>query len=98
MDDAPMPVFGSPTPNPTHDEVTFRVTASSSPGASGGEISILDVTGRVVRTLPLTRLGSKGYTATWDLKTSRGSRVHEGLYFARYTVGTRTYAHRLVVE
>ena len=71
------------SPNPFNPETEIRVRFDSAPSIDHARVRVVDAQGREVRhlydgvpTSPLLRLH-------WDGRTSAGSRVSSGLYFAR---------------
>ncbi len=86
------PALGAPTPNPATTSVAFdwRVPAGSA------ELSVYDLSGRIIAT-PASGLTGEG-TLTWGCETEAGAPVSPGLYFARLRMidGT-TLTRRLVV-
>jgi len=77
-DDAPVPrtIALSSYPNPFNSN-----TIISYSGIIGGEISIYDITGQLVRTINLEP-GQDG-KVTWDGGNQSGERLSSGVYFAR---------------
>jgi hypothetical protein len=89
--------FSAPSPNPA------RATARASysvPAASAGapyEIAVFDLTGRRVRTLERGTARAGRFSATWNLRTSDGKPVGEGLYFLRITLGSLVQSRKVAV-
>ena len=80
-------------PNPARGAVCFEVA----PGDRGpGLVQILDVTGRVRRTIPAGRWGEVA-RVVWDGIDAHGERVPPGIYFVRLMAGGRSAERKLVV-
>lgn len=74
------PVVFQAFPNPSYDNVTLQVTG----GAPGTEITVFDMSGRVVTTLaPSVQGGSATASTTWGWTDSSGAPVPSGVYVAR---------------
>jgi hypothetical protein len=74
--------LGTGAPNP------FRVSTGISfslPAAGPAELTIYDVSGRLVRTLARGMLPAGRSSVTWDGRTADGQRVASGVYFVRLT-------------
>jgi subtilisin family serine protease len=61
------------------------------------DLSVLDVQGRVVETLMRGTYSAGRYQASWDRRSSAGTRVPSGLYFVRMSAAGRLFTQRLVV-
>jgi hypothetical protein len=72
-------------PNPA------RTVAHFYPGGTGlspgGEVQILDVSGRLVRSVPTVLMPETGPFASWDLQDESGHRVPAGVYVVRSPAG-----------
>jgi len=92
--DAPDPVAASQSlsvrihPNPARGLVTLSLNAPAAPAAT---FRIVDVSGRVVRTL------SGATVRTWDGRDSTGRNVPGGVYLIRARAGDRTATEKLVL-
>jgi hypothetical protein len=84
----------SPWPNPFNPatRIPFELSA-------GGhvELSIYDVSGRLVRTLYATRFEAGAHSAAWDGRDDSGRQVSSGVYFCRLKTGIYTATSRLVL-
>lgn len=95
--DLPQVAFlGRPVPNPAGARVRMRVDFGV-PRAAAGDVAevrlvVLDVRGRVVRTLLSDPLAPGRYAAVWDGAGDGGERAAAGVYFLRLRVDgvTRT--------
>jgi len=99
--------LGAPDTNPV--PVVSRLVASPNPVRSGtmlsfelthevdGSLTILDASGRMVRSLASGPLAAGTQRIAWDGRDDSGSRVAAGVYFAKLDAGTQRAAGRLVV-
>jgi hypothetical protein len=77
-------------PNPAHGDASVRI-AYGVPRAAPGEASapvllqVVDLRGRVVKTLVDGPLPPGLYSAVWDGTNTRGERTGAGVYFVRFT-------------
>jgi hypothetical protein len=79
----PKPIhnISSAIPNPTKHNVQFNITPL---GKGTFPVLITDITGRVVRTLPITSTTNEGVCpCIWDCCDDSGIRVPAGTYFFR---------------
>ncbi len=86
--------LGRVRPNPFSTGTTIPFSTRQ-PGSV--QLSIYDVTGRLIRTVvdrPLT-LGQ--HEATWDARDQSGVRVAAGLYFVRLRTGGEAHTQKVVV-
>ncbi len=90
---APDPVKASP--NPTAQGTRISFTMGSSAPAS---VKIYNVKGQVVRTLVDGQTLSGAQSLTWDGRDSRGSKVSDGVYFARIVSKGLNATHRIIVK
>ncbi len=60
-------------------------------------LSVVDASGRVVRSFPGTMQAPGTHTQVWDLSSNAGSRVASGLYFAVMQAGGVRSVQRIVV-
>lgn len=81
------------SPNPARNATTLRF--SLRPGEAPSAIAIHDVSGRVVRRLPLGAAARSAGRAAWNGLDDAGRPAAAGLYFARLE-GVRTAAARIV--
>lgn len=86
------PGLGAPTPNPTSGALELRLRLDRPEPA---RLLLLDVTGRVVRTLLVATLAAGDHALQVDLHTPE--RLAAGIYFLRLSTPTRRDARRLVV-
>jgi hypothetical protein len=82
-------VLQRPSPNPA---TGHTVVAFSIPAAQVVELAVIDVRGRVVRTLVDGPLGSGEHRRSWDGRCDRGREAPAGVYFVRLqtTLSTET--------
>src|SRR5262249_31945409 len=86
--------LGAAFPNPFHRSATLRFTV---PSRSRATLRILDLAGRVVRTLVDAELEPGGHAIQWDSRDDRGAPVAGGTYFARLAVDGRTQSRAIVL-
>ena len=83
-----------PAPNPMRSDTRVRLA----PGAARRvEVRILDVQGRVVRTLLPGAAGRDAQEVVWDARDARGSRVSSGVYLLVVRADSRSVTRRIVV-
>lgn len=97
----------APTPNPLRDRGTLRVTAAipageraGNPGrATGlpGDVSLVDMSGRTVRTLWSGTLDRLTFDVPFVARDSRGQPLPPGLYFVVVRAGTQRSISRVAV-
>jgi flagellar hook assembly protein FlgD len=80
-------------PNPTEDGVRVDYTIGS---RAPVELSVYDVTGRVVRRLYAADLSPGDYSARWDGRTAEGREAASGVYFVRLRVAGADVTTRAV--
>lgn len=85
----------SAAPNPFRDGVGFSVDLDGLEGPL--EITIHDVAGRLVRTLPVERRESGRAAVRWDGRAASGERISSGVYFCRLVTGD-TIARTVLVR
>jgi hypothetical protein len=81
------------TPNPTTGACAFAVVL---PEPAEVEVAILDVAGRVVRTLSPGMLTAGARQVTWDGLTNDGAVAPPGLYLAAFRAGRARAVSRVV--
>jgi hypothetical protein len=87
--------LAAPVPNPARSGSSLRWSLAH---AGPARMRIVDVGGRVVRTLQEGLVAVGDHTTSWDLLDVRGARVAPGLYFvALDAAGEPTRTTRLVV-
>jgi len=84
--------FRAPWPNPAAGRVTLVL---ETPAPGGGDVDILDASGRIVRRLWRGTAPGLTLELTWDGADARGRPAPSGLYFARARVGGREAVMRL---
>ena len=67
-----------PNPSRASQEVRFSIEVPRSV-----EVVVFDVSGRVLRRIPLGHLEAGAHSAVWDGRNADGLRVPAGTYFAR---------------
>ncbi len=86
--------FALASSNPAIGGATLRYAM---PSAGRVRVQLLDVNGRIVRTLLDASVAAGTYTARWDGRDAGGARSAAGMYFARLTAGERTITRRIVL-
>jgi hypothetical protein len=97
----------SPSPNPLRDRGTLRVTAAFAAGtragnaghATGlpGEVMIVDMSGRVVRTLWRGTLDRLTFDVPFIARDEQGRAIPPGLYFVVVRAGEHRSISRVAV-
>ena len=97
----------SPSPNPLHDRGMLRVTAAlpagaragSAAGAIGlpGEVTLVDMSGRVVRTLWRGTLDRLTFEVPFIARDEQGRAIPPGLYFVVVRAGEHRSISRVAV-
>ncbi|MCK5117488.1 MAG: PQQ-binding-like beta-propeller repeat protein [Candidatus Aegiribacteria sp.] len=72
------------SPNPFHSEASISFELSE-PGWTS--VTVYDLSGRIVRTLENSELGTGQHTIVWDGRTENGEVVSAGLYICRIQSG-----------
>ena len=95
------------SPNPLRDRGTLRVTAALAAGdragnpgrATGlpGDVSLVDMTGRVVRTLWSGTLDRLTFEVPFSARDARGDALPPGLYFVVIRAGSHRSISRVAV-
>jgi choice-of-anchor B domain-containing protein len=85
--------FRPPSPNPASGSVRFVLEV---PTAGEAAVDVVDVAGRMVRTLHRGGAAAGPLTLAWDGRDASGREAPAGLYFARATVGAERALTRFV--
>jgi hypothetical protein len=88
--------MSAPSPNPfrTSTRVSFDVMRQEGDRV---EVTVYNISGRLVRTLVDRFQGPGGYEVDWDGVDDAGRQVPTGMYFIRAKVGSETSATRRVL-
>jgi C1A family cysteine protease len=81
-------------PNPFHNET---IVAFLLPAEGGATVSIYDVAGRLLRTLPEQRCSAGLNERVWNGTDADGNDVPSGVYFVRVTAGGESATGKVVV-
>jgi len=81
-------------PNPFHDETTVAFLL---PEEGGATVSIYNVAGRLLRTLPGQRCSAGLNERVWDGTDVDGNDVPSGVYFVRVTAGGESATGKVVL-
>jgi hypothetical protein len=97
----------SPSPNPLRDRGTLRVTAGLAAGARAGnparatrlpgEVTLVDMTGRVIRTLWRGTLDQLTFDVPFTTRDDQGRAIPPGLYFVVVRAGEHRSISRVAV-
>jgi uncharacterized protein (DUF362 family) len=82
-------------PNPASEYATIRFELAA---AGNTSVIIHDLNGRMVRSLWNGMLSSGAHEFQWDLESSNGERVPEGVYLYSIINGNQTRSTRLIVK
>ena len=83
-----------PYPNPFNPAAVIPYEAAR---AGRAELSVFDVSGRLVRALVRGAVDAGRHAAVWDGKDEAGRNAASGVYFCRFTIGSYTASTRLVL-
>jgi hypothetical protein len=97
----------SPSPNPLRDRGTLRVTAGLAAGARAGnparatglpgEVTLVDMSGRVIRTLWRGTLDRLTFDVPFSARDEQGRAIPPGLYFVVVRAGQHRSISRIAV-
>jgi hypothetical protein len=91
---------GAVEPNPARAGQPARIAYGVPRAAAGGVartvLTVVDLRGRVVKTLVEASLPPGRYSAVWDGTNSRGERAAAGIYFARLVTDGHPGSSKLV--
>ncbi len=106
-DRAAVGLKASPSPNPLRDLGTLRVTAAISAGARAGndsratglpgDVTLVDMSGRVLRTLWSGTLDRLTFDVPFSARDARGRSLPPGLYFVVLRAGSHRSISRVAV-
>lgn len=86
--------LGAPYPNPTRGGFSIRLAI---PRTGWARVRVVDVAGRVVRTLHEGALAVGEHTLVWDGRLIGGRAADSGIYFVQYEAGGRRAVSRVVL-
>ena len=86
--------FAPAQPNPARGSTHFAFTLGA---VARAELTVLDLSGRRVRTLVRDALPAGPHDAVWDGRDDTGTPLSAGLYFARLRVGDASRTQRVVL-
>lgn len=86
--------FAAPRPNPSRGDVAIEFTLR---GSERVDLSLVDVSGRRLRTLASRMLGAGTHRIAWDGLDDGQHPVPAGLYFARLSVGGVPHVRRIAL-
>jgi hypothetical protein len=85
--------LAAPSPNPAAHSARIEFAL---PARAPATLEVIDLQGRVVRTLSQGATAPGRYTRQWDLADAAGRRVDPGVYFVRLRTPTLARTRRLV--
>ncbi len=99
VDDLPAALAGRLSVNPNPSVGAAALSFSVSPAAAGSPVrlTVVDVTGRLVRTLVDGRIEAGSHQLSWDGTDAAGRPVPSGIYFARIESSDQRDARKVVV-
>ncbi|HEY6867162.1 MAG TPA: FlgD immunoglobulin-like domain containing protein, partial [Candidatus Eisenbacteria bacterium] len=86
-----------PAPNPAGDRAAIVLGVGGRDDGARAQVIVLDLAGRLVRTLVDGPLPAGTHRLTWDLRDAGGRAVPAGVYLVRAEAGRFSAVHRLVV-
>jgi hypothetical protein len=86
--------LGQNYPNPVSTATTIEYALAS---PSHVNLTVFDVTGRVVKVLVDKPCGAGNYSVPWNGRDGSGNGVASGVYFYRIVAGTQAASNKLVV-
>jgi len=86
--------MGSVYPSPAMASASIPFSLSV---AGTAEVSVYDVTGRIVTTLAAEEMAAGQHSMVWNLRDGSGNRVPSGLYHVRVSTADWTGTANLVV-
>ena len=86
--------LGAAAPNPFTPRTTIRYEL---PEAAPVQLSVHDVSGRLVRTLVDTQQKAGDHTVVWDGRDDSGGVLASGVYFVRLESSGETESRRVVL-
>jgi hypothetical protein len=88
------------TPNPVRGSTLFEYAIGSDIALAGAvpvTLQLLDLQGRVTRTLHRGDQSAGKYKVTWNLRDDHGARVTPGVYFLRFHAGPVNQQQKVMV-
>ena len=89
--------MAAPSPNPANQTAAMQLAISAAEQGVNVRVQVVDIAGRVVRTLHDAPLAAGIHTLAWDLSDARGLPARAGLYFIRASAGRWQATRRLTV-
>lgn len=85
-------------PNPTQDAITINYEVCADDVNSGKVmVQVFDVTGKLISNLVNTNLEAGRYTVTWKGYSDNGTQASRGVYFIRFTAGTKLQVKQVMM-
>ncbi len=86
-------------PNPFNSSATISVNLRSlSIGDHRVQVTIMDLSGRLVKQMPLKTVSGTGFTSTWNGTNASGTPVSKGVYFITTVVDGVPYTRKVVKQ
>lgn len=82
-------------PNPAVNNTTFKISVAIE---SDLQISISDVSGRILKAIYKTNLSAGQHTISWDIRDSNQNRLPPGIYLVRAKLNTKTISKKIIVN
>ncbi len=83
------------TPNPFNDYTKIRYIL---PGETNVNLSIYDISGRLITTLVNKHEGAGEKTIVWDRTDNTGNKVQPGIYFYVLRAGNKSYSRKMMID
>jgi hypothetical protein len=90
-------MLGRPQPNPFHGSTSARFVIPQALGDRPGQMAVIDLSGRLVRTLAAGSLAAGQYGVTWKGINDFGRQVEAGVYFLKLEIGGQVETRRAVL-
>ena len=94
---SPVLALGPSRPNPFHGSSRIRFSLSPEAAAQPVSLTVIDVSGRLVRRLVYERLDPGPHDMSWDGRNETGRRAPPGAYFFILRAGRETAARKAIL-
>jgi hypothetical protein len=82
-------------PNPANAQTTISYGVPADYAGKKVQVTVFDLAGRSIRSLASEAASPGRRTLHWDLRNETGSRVDNGIYYVRFTLGDITRVQRV---
>jgi hypothetical protein len=89
--------FAMPWPNPAASRAHFAWAIPQARSGETFELAIYDVLGRKLRVLESGRATPGRFSTDWNLRGDQGDAIGNGIYFARFKLGSEERSRKLVI-